>query len=116
MVKLSKYSDKNTPAILVEIGGVKLWFSYETVIAFQISSQSPLIVSQNQWGPTTGRHLDLIDNGKGKRLPRGEFERELDKLQAQLNPTVNHAAVAEIEAEADQLWREANGPDGESDD
>jgi hypothetical protein len=40
-----------------------LWFSYQTLVAFQ-TERSGLMVRKNEWGPTTGKHLNEID---GKR-------------------------------------------------
>lgn len=42
-----------------------LWFSYNTLVAFQ-TERSGLVVRQNDWGPTTGKHLNEIDGGPSK--------------------------------------------------
>ena len=64
----------------VYIGKLSLKFSYETVIAFFGPDDSA--VSTNEWGTTTGKHLNQIDNGdKKSRVNREEFER---RLSAQL--------------------------------
>lgn len=39
------------------------WFSYETCIAFD-SPDHGLVVSENAWTMTTGRHLNAIDEGR----------------------------------------------------
>lgn len=44
---------------------LSIFFSYDTVVAFQ-SPSTGTIVMENQWGPTTGKHLNLIDNGDKK--------------------------------------------------
>ena len=53
-----------------------VWFSYRTVVAFQAPG-GPIIVHRNDWGPTTGRHLNAIDGGsreaKAARLDRAAF-------------------------------------------
>lgn len=53
-------------------GDVDLWFSYRTLIAFQKVGEPP-VVSENCWGPTTGKHLNIIGK-KDYRLPRAQFE------------------------------------------
>lgn len=58
-----------------EINGLTIWYSYETPIAFQFTGN--VIVSENAWSNTTGKHLNLIDGGdrqaKAARLSRAEF-------------------------------------------
>lgn len=55
-----------------EFAGIKMWFSYETLIAFQADGGLQ-IVRENTWGPTTGRHLQAAQRGYGKRYPDDEF-------------------------------------------
>lgn len=52
--------------------GIKMWFSYKTMIAFQADGCLQ-IVRENEWGPTTGRHLQAAQRGYGKRYPEDEF-------------------------------------------
>lgn len=53
----------------------RFWFSYQTLVAFQAEGYQR-VVRQNDWGPTTGKHLNWIDGGrKSNRVPSGEFER-----------------------------------------
>jgi hypothetical protein len=77
------YSSSNygAHAMRVGIGDLVLWFSYnKTIIAFQAPGKG-IKVSKNLWGPTTGKHLNAIDNGdKQNRLPRAQFEQELHEL------------------------------------
>lgn len=55
--------------------GVTVWFSYKTPIAFQVGSNE-LVVLQNYWGPTTGKHLNAIDGGDRKaRVDQATFDR-----------------------------------------
>lgn len=62
----------------VNIGYIALWFSYETIVAFR-TPQTGLVVCENVWGTTTGKHLNWIDDDKSIRVPREEF---LDKLNS----------------------------------
>jgi hypothetical protein len=55
--------------------GNQYWFSYQTLVAFE-SRMGRRIVRQNDWGPTTGKHLNAIDGGNKKARISGEaFER-----------------------------------------
>lgn len=60
----------------VELGSLKIWFSYETPIAFQSFGQ--IFIRKNDWGPTTGKHLNSIDTDKKRRLSGLEFEKLLN--------------------------------------
>ena len=59
----------------VEIGSLTIWFSYETTIAFQSFGQ--IFIRENDWGPTTGKHINYIDTDKKRRLSSLQFERLL---------------------------------------
>jgi len=64
------------------VGDLTVWFSYQTPVAFchGIGQQ---IVRQNDWGPTTGKHLNWIDGGdKASRVDSGTFERLLAEALA----------------------------------
>jgi hypothetical protein len=77
----------NTPTIKIDrnsacvtIGSLTVWFSYETPIAFQVDGDKRF-VRQNEWGPTTGKHLNAIDNGdKAGRIPGQYFEELLRSI------------------------------------
>lgn len=61
------------------------WFSYKTLIAFKYRG-SDLVIRENEWKTTTGKHLNWIDPDKKKRV-NGEtfqkiFEEELKKVTA----------------------------------
>lgn len=64
----------------VEIGELELYFSYETCVAFW-TPKTGLVVSENIWGNTTGKHLNWLDGGrKERRVPHSEFEKQLKEL------------------------------------
>ena len=68
----------------VDVGNLRLYFSYDTIVAF--TSPKGLRVIQNCWGPTTGKHLNAIDNGdKKSRLSPEQFEQELTDLLKSYN-------------------------------
>jgi hypothetical protein len=55
-----------------------LYFSYSTLIAFRHGGG--LVISENCWNNTAGKHLNAIDPDKRKRLPRAEFEKAVDRF------------------------------------
>lgn len=55
------------------INGDDFYFSYKTLVAFRHDGE--VTVRENDWGPTTGKHLNAIDGGdKKRRLPSERFE------------------------------------------
>jgi hypothetical protein len=74
------YSSDNYSGHCLKIwlGSLMLYFSYKTVIAFE-DGHNDCQVSENLWGPTTGKHLNWIDGGdKKSRLKRDKFEELLN--------------------------------------
>lgn len=72
-----EYSSRGYGAhsLVVDLGHAVLWFSYETCVAF-CTPREGLVVRENTWGPTTGRHLNWIDGGdKKNRVDSKTFER-----------------------------------------
>ena len=74
------YSSSNygVHSLCVSMMGVDVYFSYRTPVAFRTPSTG-LVVSENCWSVTTGKHLNWIDGGsrdaKRERVSRDEFER-----------------------------------------
>ena len=79
-----EYSSNNyrVNSLRVDIGILTLWFSYKTVVAFSLPGE--LVIRENDWGPTTGKHLNWIDLDKSKRIPSDEFEARLKTVCDQL--------------------------------
>jgi len=75
----SKSSNYGVNSLLVEIGQLDLYFSYRTVVAFRTAATG-LVVSDNQWGPTTGKHLNAIESNHDVRVSRSEFEEQLETV------------------------------------
>lgn len=63
---------------MVTLGDLILWFSYSTVIAFEVDGDYP-VLTENMWGPTTGKHLNAIGSN---RTRRSDF---LVRLETELN-------------------------------
>lgn len=66
---------------MVQLGSLSVWFSYETPIAFQ-SGYGRIVVRENDWGPTTGKHLNWIADGPSAsdRVDGKTFESMLAKV------------------------------------
>ena len=78
---LKIYKSFNDKLTKIEITNtITLWLSYETVVAFYDGYD--LVVCENIWGPTTGKHLNSIDGGNKKdRLSYEEFNKRLNLLE-----------------------------------
>lgn len=76
------YSSDNYSAYTLrfDFGGYTLWYSYKTLVAFRAPNH-PLVVSENVWTPTTGKHLNMIDGGEKKnRVDHQTFQRLVSEL------------------------------------
>ena len=67
---------KSPSARVAEIGSLEIYFSYGTPIAF-LGSDGKLVVSENRWGSTTGRHIASLGVAKPDRMPSEQFDVEL---------------------------------------
>jgi hypothetical protein len=64
------------------VNNVDYYFSYNTLVAFRANGR--LVVRQNDWAQTTGKHLNWIDGGdKKNRVNSAEFSRLLQELTGQ---------------------------------
>lgn len=64
-------------ALVFLLGNITVWYSYSTPVAFQVGF-GETVVRENDWGPTTGKHLNAIDDGdKKSRIGGKEFEQRL---------------------------------------
>lgn len=75
--EFSSYGNKQGKSFVFSAGGIDVYFSYFTPVAFRTPTTG-LVVVVNSWGPTTGRHLAAIDGGskdaKGARVSGEAFE------------------------------------------
>lgn len=75
---------------VVRLPTISIAFSYETPIAY--ANGGEWVVRENDWGPTTGKHLNEIDGGERKqRIPGREFEEGLESLITRKLPTGQYA-------------------------
>lgn len=71
------YSSSNygSNALRVDLGRLTLYFSYKTIIAFcDGMADDGLVIRENSWSTTTGKHLNWIDEDHKKRIASDEFE------------------------------------------
>ena len=77
-------SNYGVNALMVQdVNKVLYYFSYKTLVAFEHVSTG-LVISENIWGNTTGKHLNWIDDDKSKRVNTETFFEKLDKLKSNL--------------------------------
>ena len=80
------YSSNNygvNALVFTDINRIKYYFSYETLVAFEHPT-SELVIRENIWGNTTGKHLNWIDADKSKRVNTKTFNEKLDELKSNL--------------------------------
>jgi hypothetical protein len=63
----------------VEVGNLTVYFSYKTPVAY--CDGNGLVCRENDWGPTTGKHLNAITD-KFNRIPGEQFEDRLREALA----------------------------------
>jgi hypothetical protein len=68
--------------------GLVLYFSYNTCVGFY-TYDTGKVVSENCWSTTTGKFLNTLNPNKKERLPREEFESQLEEV---LNPKEEESA------------------------
>jgi len=74
-----KSSNYGVHALKFSIGSLDVYFSYKTPVAFHMMGKH-IVVRQNNWGRTTGKHLNWIDGGaKATRISGAEFEKQFTK-------------------------------------
>ena len=83
-----RYSSSNYGAHtqLVTFPQGKVWFSYETPIAFLDFKSGKKVVTQNIWNNTTGKHLNWINPDKKSRVPNDVFNEQLQKYFGDIVP------------------------------
>jgi hypothetical protein len=67
---------------LVTLGPLDIWFSYKTPIAYRLDAG--IVARKNDWGPTTGRHLNAVGVDHADRLDGDVFTSQLHTILARL--------------------------------
>ena len=65
------------------VGVYQVWWSYQTPVAFRNGATGELVIRENDWGVTTGTHLNLIDRDHDIRISGEEFEA---RFQEEIEP------------------------------
>lgn len=92
-MRITTYNEntaKNAPLIIVN--GVEFYFSYSTLVA--VNYEKGLFVHKNDWGNTTGKHLNWIDGGKkNERLTDEQLKEHIQSAMKEANinslPTIS---------------------------
>lgn len=71
MVKITQYAGPSSSK--VSFPTLSLYFSYSTIVGIE-SKETGLLVSENKWSNTTGKHLNAICSDKKLRVERSKFE------------------------------------------
>ena len=73
------------------VNGNSFYYSYKTLIAFH-TSKTGLVIRENEWKQTTGKHLNWIDSDKKKRVSGDEFQRIYDVTFSNVQSVRNNNA------------------------
>ncbi len=71
------YASKNygiSSLLFTDPKGNQFYFSYDTLVAFH-TCKTGLVCHVNDWGTTTGKHLNWIQPNHKQRVSHAEFER-----------------------------------------
>lgn len=90
-ISLSHYTTNDSPNALELslMGWVVIWFSYETVVAFE-SPWTGRVVSENVWSRTTGKHLNAICSNHAHRVDHTTFQALYDEFERRLQLAFKH--------------------------
>ena len=69
---------------IVAVMGFTFYVSYETVVAFR-SPEHGLVVCQNVWSVTTGKHLNWVSDDHKIRVTSEVFQARYDEVKATLD-------------------------------
>ena len=75
-----KYASDNygVNTLSVELETLTVYYSYKTIVAYR-DREDGLIVSQNMWSVTTGKHLNWIEPKHSKRKDSITFDLMLER-------------------------------------
>ena len=64
---------------IVKVNGVTLYYSYDFIVAFD-SLETGLVIQENIWSQTTGKHLDSINPNREIRINQQEFLKKQNQV------------------------------------
>ena len=76
------YSSSNSGVhtqVFTDVEGIDYYFSYKTLVAYRKPGDR-VVCRINDWGSTTGKHLNWIQPDKSKRISGAEFETQAATL------------------------------------
>ncbi len=115
------YCDRTTKgnALVFSFGPLDVYYSYRTPVAFRFPTVNGgrVVVRENSWGPTTGKHLNAIDDGdkeaKRARVTSEEFERMLSGVLDSIDaPPAESGTVIVEEGDTVELYHMLRGRGG----
>jgi hypothetical protein len=82
--KISGYGDYSSEnyglnSLKVVFENFTLFYSYATIIAYR-DGDDGLVIRENDWNPTTGKHLNWINYDKSIRIDGDLFEQKLKDM------------------------------------
>jgi len=83
ILKVGKASPRNTPCFYASFLGVNVVYSYETpigVCGYDSENRWVHVRRDNDWGPTTGRHINEAIGKEVKAVGKEEFNDTLNQL------------------------------------
>lgn len=83
---------KQHNSTVVTVGVLTIYYSYTTPVAFR-SPGFGLTVRENEWGPTTGKHLNWIDGGDKSKRVNGTTFVEMLARECSVTPTTLRATI-----------------------
>jgi hypothetical protein len=57
----------------LDLESITLWYSYDTIIAYRDNTDG-MVICENVWGTTTGKHLNWINSDHSIRKPSALFD------------------------------------------
>ena len=82
--KNPKENGWNGRTVAISVGAVTFFFSYDTVVAYKTPEEG-LVITENNWQATTGKHLNWIHPDHDLRIPHSEFNLKLGALLSRMN-------------------------------
>lgn len=81
-----RYANENygLNTLQVDLRSLRLYFSYDTIVAYR-DDDDGLVVCENFWTTTTGKHLNWIDGGGSSRKDRVPHDKFMDMLHAAID-------------------------------
>ena len=83
-------TEKANYSAVTVFDALKVWFSYNTIIAFW-TPDSGLVVSENVWSKTTGKHLNWLEPDKKCRVSNDDFNAMLFSIMDRAEAAVRTA-------------------------